>query len=132
MAEYDCVFSRGLGFGVTLAKNYTSYPHGITMDQLYVGPSFVYAGYLGYKWWAKVEIGAGYALYDDNYQQQSGVGIKEALTFDYMVTPKIGLGARLFSFTSIFGKQPDDYPGDKDETNGIVRIGLAIGLTIHL
>ena len=131
MAEYDCVYSRGLGFGVTIAYNHTDYPDDCKLGQLFLGPSLVYAGYIGQKCWAKVDVGLGYVRCDDGFEKQSGLGIKSSLAFTYMVSPKFGVGLHLLSFTSTFGEQSANYPGSEDDVNGIARLGVSVGLRFH-
>ena len=129
MAEYECVYSRGLGFGVMIAYNHTNYPDDCKIAQLFLGPSLVYAGYIGKRCWAKVDVGLGYATCDDDgYSIQSGVGFKSGLAFTYMISPKLGVGVHLLSLTSSFGEQSNNYPGSEDDVNGIARFGVSVGL----
>lgn len=128
MAEYDCVFSRGLGFGAMIAYNHTSYPDDCKLGQLFLGPSLVYAGYIGMRCWAKVDVGLGYTNCDEGFSIQSGVGIKSSLAFTYMILPKFGVGVHLLSFSSFLGNRSAKYPGSEDDVNGIARFGVSVGL----
>ena len=132
MAEYDCVFSKGYGFGLTFAHNQTAYPGDAKLYQFFVGPSFVYAGYFGKRWWAKVDLGLGYAVCDDTYEKQNGLGTKTGISFNYLVSPKIAIGAHLRAISATFGEQSADYPGSKDDVNGIARFGLTFGVRFQL
>ena len=129
MAEYDYVYPSGFGFGVTIALNHTSLPDHTKIKQLFFGPSLVYAGYLGEKWWAKVDFGLGYGNCIQDHAISTGLGAKSSISFDYMVTPTIGIGAQLSTFKTFFGKSKDY---GRDEVNGIARLGLSINLRKHL
>ena len=128
MAEFDCVYSKGFGFGLSINYNHTTYPGDAQLNQFFLGPSFVYAGYIGERWWAKCELGLGYAICDDGFEKQSGLGTKTGISFDYMVTPKIGVGVHLRSISTFFGEQSSSYPGSEDDVNGIARFGLTFGV----
>ena len=47
--EYSCVFKKGYGFGFSVLHNTTKYPD-VKATQIFVGPSFVYAGNFSRKW----------------------------------------------------------------------------------
>lgn len=132
MAEFDCVYSNCLGFGLSFNHNFTNYPYDSKLYQFFLGPSFVYAGYIGERWWAKVDLGIGYAMCDDTFEKQSGLGTKSGISFNYMVSPKIGVGIHMRALSSIFGKQSVSYPGSENDANGIARFGVTIGMRFNL
>lgn len=133
VADYNCIFKQGMGFGITVAHNSTSYPRSGSMKQLYAGASFVYSGRWGDKWRAKADAGLGYANCGDDYSTQGGLGIKAAYGIEYMMSPNVGLGLEMTSFSSYFGKHEDNhYPGDRNDTNGVARVGLTVGLRFYL
>lgn len=129
MVEYDYVYPSSFGFGITIAFNHTSLPDHTKVKQLFAGPSLVYAGYLGEKWWAKADLGLGYGNFIEEHSILTGLGGKSSISFDYMVTPTIGIGAQLSTFKTFFGKSKDH---GRDEVNGIARFGLSINLRKHL
>jgi hypothetical protein len=132
VADYNCIFSNGLGFGLTVAHNSTSYPDNITMKQLYAGASFVYSGKWGDKWRAKVDAGLGYANCKDDMSTEGGLGLKAAYGIEYKVSRQVGLGLEILSVTSYLGSQTNYYTGEKNERNGVSRLGLTLGLRFYL
>lgn len=130
MVEYDYVYPSGFGLGITIAFNRTKIPYDNTwVKQLFAGPSLVYAGYLGRKWWAKADLGLGYGNCIDEGSISTGLGAKSSVSFDYMVTPTIGIGAQLSTFSTFLGKSKGY--GRDGEMDGIVRYGLSINLRKH-
>ena len=131
MVEYDYVYPSHFGLGITIAFNRTKLPYdNIWIKQLFAGPSLVYAGYLGKKWWGKADLGLGYGNFINDNTIDSGIGGKSSLSIDYMVTPTIGIGAQLSAFTTFFGKSKDY--GRDGETDGVARLGFAISIRKHL
>ena len=130
-AEYNCVFSSGFGFGITYARNHTSYGNGYDMNLNYIGPSFVMAGNLTPKWRGKLDVGIGYANMETDGETEGGLGVKSAAGMEYLLSKNIGIGAELMSVSTWFGEREGDYPGDDDDLNGITRIGVTVGMRIY-
>ena len=130
--EYNCVFSGGTGFGITYTSNITSYPNAGDLKQYYVGPSLVYAGFLGSHWHAKVDVGIGYANRSDELSSEGGVGLKSGLSIEYLPCRNVGIGLEMISVSSYLGNRSDFAPRNTNERNGIARIGLTLGLRVHL
>lgn len=125
MVEYDYIYPKGFGFGITIAFNRTKVEDILTY-QLFAGPSLAYAGYLGKKFWAKVDLGLGYANFFEKNSMETGLGGKSSVSFDFMVKPNIGIGVQLSTFSTYFGKSSDD------EIKGIVRYGLSVNMRMHI
>lgn len=130
--EYNCVFSGGTGFGITYTSNITSYPNAGDLKQYYVGPSLVYAGFLGSHWHAKVDVGIGYTNCSDELSSEGGVGLKSGLSIEYLPCRNVGIGLEMISVSSYLGKQPEIAPDNSNERNGVARIGLTLGLRVYL
>lgn len=130
--EYNCVFSGGTGFGITYTSNITSYPNAGDLKQYYVGPSLVYAGFLGSHWHAKVDVGIGYTNCSDELSSEGGVGLKSGLSIEYLPCRNVGIGLEMISVSSYLGNRSDFAPRNTNERNGIARIGLTLGLRVHL
>ena len=130
--EFSRVYSKGYGFGFSVLHNSTSYPEG-KVRLSYVGPSFVYAGFLSNKWRGMAEIGLGYSIFhDEGSGNESGLGIKYSTGLEYMLSKDIGISVKLRSVTVYFGGKQKDFGGDDDETNGVARLALQIGACFHL
>lgn len=130
--EYNCVFSGGTGFGITYTSNITSYPNAGDLKQYYVGPSLVYAGFFGSHWHAKVDVGIGYTNCSDELSSEGGVGLKSGLSIEYLPCRNVGIGLEMISVSSYLGNRSDFAPRNTNERNGIARIGLTLGLRVHL
>ena len=102
------------------------------MKQLYAGASFVYSGKWGDKWRAKVDAGLGYANCKDDISTEGGLGLKAAYGVEYMVSRQVGLGLEILSVTSYLGSQTNNYSGEKNDRNGVSRLGLTLGLRFYL
>lgn len=127
--EYSCVFSRGYGFGISYLQNSTSYPEGKARVN-FMGPSFVYAGFLSRKWRGIAEIGMGYSSFYNGYSTESGFGVKYSTGMEYMLSDNIGISAKLRSLTVYIGGKNEDY-GDSDERNGVARLAFQLGVNFH-
>jgi hypothetical protein len=130
-AEYNCVFSSCYGFGITYSHNHTGYGNGVDVDLNYIGPSFVMAGNLSPKWRGKLDVGLGYGNMKTGGESEGGLAFKAATGVEYLVSKNFGIGAELMTISTYFGKQEDNYPGDKDDTNGIARLGLNVGMRFY-
>ncbi len=130
--EYNGVFKKGYGFGVSVLHNSTSYPDG-KIKQLFVGPSFVYAGNFSNKWRGITEIGLGYATFSDEYDSQGGIGFKYSVGVEYMLSNKFGISAKLRDITVYLGKKDGDngWRSNKDEVNGVARLAVQLGACFH-
>ena len=125
--EFSRVYSKGYGFGISILHNSTSYPEG-KVRLSYVGPSFVYAGFLSDKWRGMAEIGLGFSIFhDEGSGNESGLGIKYSTGLEYMLSKDFGISAKLRSVTVYFGGKQKDFGGDDDEINGVARVALLLG-----
>lgn len=130
MAEYNHIYSKGFGFGLTLAYNTTKYPVDGRLNQLFVGPSLVYAGHIGKKWWAKVDVGIGYGNCHGDYDTTAGYSEKTGISINYMLSPSIGIGTNLLFISTFLADKEESLR--KDEINGVARVGLTLGLRVFL
>lgn len=130
--EYNAVFKKGYGFGVSVLHNSTSYPDG-KVKQLFVGPSFVYAGNFSNKWRGITEIGLGYSSFSDEYVTHVGIGFKYSVGLEYMLSDKFGISAKLRDITVYMGKKDGEngWRSNKDEVNGVARLAIQLGACYH-
>jgi hypothetical protein len=131
--EYNCVFKKGYGFGFSFLHNTTSYPDA-KATQIFVGPSFVYAGDFSKKWRGITEIGLGYSTFNDEHDTEVGLGVKYSIGLEYKLSDKFGISAKLRDVTVYLGDKEDDYGWNgrnKDEVNGVVRLAFQLGAYFH-
>ena len=131
--EYSCVFKKGYGFGFSVLHNTTKYPD-VKATQIFVGPSFVYAGNFSRKWRGTTEIGLGYSTFFNEHDTEVGVGFKYSAGLEYMLSDKFGISAKLREITVFLGEKEDDpwwYGNNKDEINGVARLAFQIGACFH-
>ena len=127
-AEYTCVFSKGMGFGLMGDHSFTDFPSsGITLD--YIAPEFAMRGGKN-KWQFCMAAGLGYAHYKDDYgyDAKSGIGAHYSIGAEYLLTRHIGVGADMFVVNTYFGKDKSGYY----DYNAINRFSFLVGLRFHL
>ena len=128
--DYSCVYSRGYGFGFSFLYNTTNYPDG-KAKQLFVGPSFVYAGNFSRKWRGMAEIGLGVGYFSADFTSEMGLGVKYSTGVEYMLSDKFGINVKLRSITVYFGGKENFDSGDDDEVNGVARLAFQLGACFH-
>ena len=104
------------------------------VTQVFVGPSFVYAGNFSRKWRGMTEIGLGYSTFFDEHDTEVGIGFKYSAGLEYMLSDKFGISAKLRDITVYLGEKEDDYGWygkNKDEINGVVRLAFQLGACFH-
>ena len=128
-ADYNCVWSSGIGFGLTYAHNMTNYKHDIHTTQDYVGPSLVYRSQNDKKWQWKAQAGIGYGHVGGDADSQGGFAFQSAVGVEYRFSKHVGVGVDLNAINTYM--KDDEYTSD-NEQNGVARITLNTGIRIYL
>ena len=128
-ADYNCIWSSGLGFGITYAHNMTGYKYGWKTNQDYIGPSFVYRSVNDSKWKWKTQVGLGYGHYGAEGESRNGFAVQSAVGVEYKFSKHIGVGVDLNSISITMKDEEYDY---QDEHTGISRLSLNTGIRIYL
>lgn len=127
--EYHYVSKSYLGFGLTYAGFYTSFPVG-DMNLTYIGPSLVLCPKLGERWILRGGISLGYCHFSDGYEQQSGFGGDFSLGIEYMLSRRIGIAIEAANNIQSYSA-PEGYQLDDDENYGINRTSVLGGLRFY-
>ncbi len=132
---YDWVSWKGMGVGLM----YTGYKSSfnlpvakINVGLTYVAPQFVMKQEVpGKSWIFEGKFGLGYFSYRESAMGMSvtetGVGYNFQIGAEYLINNHIGMGA---NFGYIGGILPDQ-DDHNDETTGVFRLNMNIGLRIH-
>ncbi len=127
--EYHYVSKSYLGFGLTYAGFYTSFPVG-DMNLTYIGPSLVLCPKLGERWILRGGISLGYCHFSDGYEQQSGFGGDFSLGIEHMLSRRIGIAIEAANNIQSYSA-PEGYQLDDDENYGINRTSILGGLRFY-
>ena len=134
---YRGLYSSGLGIGFHFDHSETGYPVGKSKtDYLklnYFGASLFYGGLVGRQCIATIETGLGYAYYNDGYSNDGGLGLRECVGVEYMLSSLIGVGIGVDYTLMMFGEQKEFISYKKNyEVTGFKRLSLHAGLRIYL
>lgn len=136
--ELNCVFAKGLGFGVDYEHSETGYPVGYGNDSKlkldFLLPYFLYSGQVDDKWLLRAMVGIGYSHYQDADRGQGGFGLKTAMAVEYLLNRHLGLALELERRTSSFSEPEEfsSYKKYKNESFGYSRLAVNLGLMVHL
>lgn len=126
--QYHYMFQDDWGLGFTYDRNLTDYP-GADVDQSFIGLSIAYRNPISRRWNLGGGLDIGRATCDDSEQETKGVGIKTRLGLEYLLSKNIGVSLDAFSALALLHKKTT-IPSDNN--NGIGRVGLQLGLHLHL
>ena len=101
----------------------------------YIGPSVMYGGNISEKIWGHISLGLGYSSCHEDYNNRtlSGLGIRESVGIEYMISKSCGLGIDLTRHVSIFKPaEADAFTSKTGESYGYDNIGIIGTLSIHL
>lgn len=122
--EYERLFN-GVGFGLQYSGFRAGMSDGTSINLSYFAATFVARYRLTEKWMTKFGAGAGYFHYSN---KGGGLGLNIDLGMEYMVTPKIGIGA---SASGIISSIPVEEKTKKGGRYGADRINLTTGVRYY-
>lgn len=140
LLEFEHVNGKGVGFGLNVKYNKTSFDDYSNLQLYYMGPSFVYNYVTSMNWRWDLAVGIGYALYKDSpgkgknlfygMQTQSGIGFMSKIGVDYLLSDRLGIGVEANSVSHNFSK-PEGFQLEKNEHYGFSTLSLTAGLRFY-
>lgn len=131
--EVESISKHGMGVAIQYSGSKTTPYSGYEMEQIYLGPTFVYKGALK-RWFLKVGVGAGYfALKEsDKLTKESletgGFGLNTEFSAEYLLTKHIGLSVGLYMITGFLPDKDNQLLRENHQLPGVKRINFMTGL----
>lgn len=137
--DYAHLWRSGFGIGINttmyragfynLGPSF-SYEDNCHLTLLYIGPSVVWSKKWGSYWRFEALCGIGYAYSDDDFKENSGIGMLTEVGIEYMVSSHVGIGMEFNVLTNTF-KKPEGVLLKKDTSYGIGRINMLGGIRFY-
>ena len=140
LLEFEHVNGKGIGFGLNVKYNKTTFDDYGYLQLYYMGPSFVYNYVTSMNWRWDLAVGIGYAMYKDGagkgnnsfygMQTQSGIGFMSKIGIDYLLSDRLGIGVEVNNVSHNFSK-PEGFQLGKNEHYGFHTLSLTAGLRFY-
>ena len=132
--DYDHVWKSGIGFGINYRHDYTTFEEDLVMRTNYIGPSLVLA-YPGNGIRYDMAIGFGYCWYSEHFR---GLSMSEGhiaplirMGLEFSISKNVAYGIQMNTFSVRLDK-PEGLEMKKNESYGIQRMGLQMGVRVYL